>query len=142
MSKEFRRHSAAADDKRRRHNILNGDILRAQEPLKTISLRPDRNPAIILVSGDNLDVLEQQFWRYTHEYDVRCASTAAQSKIEAADVLASGGQVALFVLESVLPDMEKATDTEYRSAVADVSQDSDPVEKLLEKLGAPAPGEV
>jgi len=46
------------------------------------------------------------------------------------------------VISRMLPDMEKATDTEYRSAVADVSQDSDPVEKLLEKLGAPSPEEI
>jgi len=43
------------------------------------------------------------------------------------------------VIGRLLPDVERATDTEYRSAVADVSQDSDPVEKLLEKLGAPPP---
>ena len=64
------------------------------------------NPAIVLVSGDNLDVLEQQFWRYTREYDVRCAPTAADAKREAMDVLTKGGQVALFVVESVLPDMD------------------------------------
>ncbi|QSQ28041.1 response regulator [Pyxidicoccus parkwayensis] len=45
------------------------------------------------------------------------------------------------VISRMLPDVEKATDTEYRSAVADVSQDSDSVEKLLEKLGAPPPEE-
>ena len=33
------------------------------------------NPAIILVSGDHLDVLEQQFSRYAREYDVRLAAT-------------------------------------------------------------------
>jgi thioredoxin reductase (NADPH) len=64
------------------------------------------NPAIILVSGDHLDVLEEQFWRYTREYDVRCARTASDAKQQAVDVISSGGQVALFVLESVLPDME------------------------------------
>ncbi len=64
------------------------------------------NPAIILVSGDHLDVLEQQFWRYTREYDVRCAATAADGEAQATDVIAGGGQVALFVVESVLPDME------------------------------------
>jgi thioredoxin reductase (NADPH) len=64
------------------------------------------NPPIIPASGDNLDVLEQQFWRYTREYEVRCAPTAAGAKAEAADVIASGGQVALFVLESELPDRE------------------------------------
>jgi thioredoxin reductase (NADPH) len=64
------------------------------------------NPAIILVSGDHLDVLEEQFWRYTREYDVRCARSASDAKHEAIDVISAGGQVALFVLESVLPDME------------------------------------
>lgn len=64
------------------------------------------NPAIILVSGDHLDVLEEQFWRYTREYDVRCARSASEAKHQAIDVISSGGQVALFVLESVLPDME------------------------------------
>jgi thioredoxin reductase (NADPH) len=59
-----------------------------------------------LVSGDNLEVLEQQFWRYTREYDVRCAPTAADASREASDVLANDGQVALFVVESVLPDMD------------------------------------
>ena len=64
------------------------------------------NPAIILISGDHLDVLEEQFWRYTREYDVRCARTAMDGKHQAIDVLKGGGQVALFVLESRLPDME------------------------------------
>lgn len=64
------------------------------------------NPAIILVSDDHLDILEEQFWRYTREYDVRCARTAMDAKHQAIDVLESGGQVALFVLESRLADME------------------------------------
>jgi len=64
------------------------------------------NPAIILVSGNHLDVLEEQFWRYTREYDVRCARSASDAKHQAIDVISAGGQVALFVLESVLPDME------------------------------------
>jgi thioredoxin reductase (NADPH) len=64
------------------------------------------NPAIILVSGEHLDVLEEQFWRYSREYDVRCARTASDAKQHAIDVISTGGQVALFVLESVLPDME------------------------------------
>lgn len=64
------------------------------------------NPAIILVSGDHLDVLEQQFSRYAREYDVRPAATAADAKLQALDVLDGGGQVCLFVIDSVLPDME------------------------------------
>ncbi|MBJ6764028.1 response regulator [Myxococcaceae bacterium JPH2] len=46
-------------------------------------------------------------------------------------------EAARTVIGRLLPDVEKVTSIEYRSAVADVSQDSDPVEKLLEKLGAP-----
>lgn len=64
------------------------------------------NPAIILVSGAHLDVLEEQFSRYAREYDVRLATTAAEGKQHAVEVIGSGGQVALFVLESELPDME------------------------------------
>ena len=64
------------------------------------------NPAIILVSGNHLDVLEQQFARYALEYDVRPAASAADAKHQALDVLDAGGQVALFVIESELPDME------------------------------------
>ncbi|KRF02829.1 thioredoxin reductase [Nocardioides sp. Soil777] len=64
------------------------------------------NPAIILVSGNHLDVLEQQFSRYAHEYDVRSAAGAADAKHQALDVLDAGGQVALFVIESELPDMD------------------------------------
>lgn len=64
------------------------------------------NPAIILVSGDHLDVLEQQFARYADEYDVRLAASATEAERQALDVLDGGGQVCLFVIESVLPDME------------------------------------
>ncbi|WNG18396.1 ATP-binding protein [Cystobacter fuscus] len=39
----------------------------------------------------------------------------------------------------LLPDVEKQTRMEYRSAVADVSHDSEPVERILERLGAPSP---
>jgi hypothetical protein len=46
IGKEFRRYGAAAHDKRRRKNILTGEILRRQETLKASSLRPDRDPAI------------------------------------------------------------------------------------------------
>jgi two-component system, sensor histidine kinase ChiS len=43
------------------------------------------------------------------------------------------------VINRLMPDVENVTSIEYRAAMADVSQDSDPVEKLLEKLGAPPP---
>ncbi|HYO58495.1 ATP-binding protein [Archangium sp.] len=43
------------------------------------------------------------------------------------------------VIDRLLPDVEKHTGMEYRSAVADVSHDSEPVERILERLGAPPP---
>ncbi|QRO01272.1 response regulator [Archangium violaceum] len=43
------------------------------------------------------------------------------------------------VIGRLLPDVEKHTGVEYRSAVADVSHDSEPAERILERLGAPAP---
>ncbi|WNG56771.1 response regulator [Archangium gephyra] len=43
------------------------------------------------------------------------------------------------VIGRLLPDVEKHTGMEYRSAVADVSHDSEPVERILERLGAPPP---
>jgi signal transduction histidine kinase/DNA-binding response OmpR family regulator len=42
------------------------------------------------------------------------------------------------VIGRLMPDVEKHTGTDYRSAVADVSHDSEPVERILERLGAPA----
>ncbi|QRK13947.1 response regulator [Archangium violaceum] len=43
------------------------------------------------------------------------------------------------VISRLLPDVEKHTGVEYRSAVADVSHDSEPADRILERLGAPAP---
>jgi hypothetical protein len=42
------------------------------------------------------------------------------------------------VIGRLIPDVEKHTGTDYRSAVADVSHDSEPVDRILERLGAPA----
>jgi hypothetical protein len=41
------------------------------------------------------------------------------------------------VLQRVLPELQAATGIAYQQAVADVSQDSDPVDRILDKLGAP-----
>ena len=87
----------------RTRTILGG----ARRPRCWAHTRRVSNPAIILVSGDHLDVLEEQFWRYTREYDVRCARTALpRPSTRRSTCSRAGGQVALFVLESVLPDME------------------------------------
>jgi len=41
------------------------------------------------------------------------------------------------VFQRLLPDLQAATGIAYQQAVADVSQDSDPVIRILDKLGAP-----
>jgi len=43
------------------------------------------------------------------------------------------------VIGRLIPDIIQQTGTEYRSAVADVSHDSEPVERILVRLGAPHP---
>lgn len=62
-------------------------------------------PAIILVSGDHLDVLETEFsHRYAHDYDLRCAASCAEAERIAQEVCDDGGLVAMFVADSRLPD--------------------------------------
>ena len=41
------------------------------------------------------------------------------------------------VLHRLLPEMQTVTGLAYQQAVADVSQDSDPVDRILDRLGAP-----
>jgi thioredoxin reductase (NADPH) len=40
----------------------------------------DDRPAILLVSEENSDFLLDEFGRYTRDYDVRAARTAAEAK--------------------------------------------------------------
>jgi thioredoxin reductase (NADPH) len=61
-------------------------------------------PAIVLVSGDFGAELTAQFERYAHEYDVRLADSAAAADATIDELLANGIPVALFVVESALPD--------------------------------------
>jgi thioredoxin reductase (NADPH) len=62
------------------------------------------HPAIVLISHDHLDVLEQQFSRYAQEYDIRGCRSALEAYHCMLELRESGSQVALFVVESVLPD--------------------------------------
>ncbi len=67
-----------------------------------MSLPP--NPSIIGVSADHADVLEFQLSRYAREYDVHVERGLAGLAGRLAAVRDSGGQVALVIVESVLPD--------------------------------------
>ncbi len=61
-------------------------------------------PAIILVGPEHLDTLVDQFGRYAREYDLHTARSAMEAKLAAKRIVADGGQVAMFVAESRLPD--------------------------------------
>ncbi len=62
------------------------------------------DPAIILVSGEHTDLLADEFGRYRRDYDIRAVRSAEEAQGVAEDICASGGQVALFVADSRLPD--------------------------------------
>ena len=63
-----------------------------------------RQPAIVLVSEARSDFLLDEFGRYARDYDLRTATSAAEAEAISAEVVRDGGQVALFVSESRLPD--------------------------------------
>jgi thioredoxin reductase (NADPH) len=64
-------------------------------------------PAIIVVSEHHADLLLEEFRsRYQRDYDLRPATTAAQAEDLAREVLGADGQVAMFVTDSRLPDVD------------------------------------
>ena len=63
-------------------------------------------PAIIIVSADHAEFLLDEFGRYQRDYDLVAVPTAAAGAEAAARVQEAGGQVALFVAQSRIPDAE------------------------------------
>jgi len=64
------------------------------------------DPAIILVSEHHADVLLEEFQsRYQRDYDLRATRTAAEAVAVAQSICDAGDQVALFVTDSRLPDV-------------------------------------
>ncbi|WP_374970803.1 FAD-dependent oxidoreductase [Terrabacter sp. BE26] len=63
-------------------------------------------PAIILVSETRCEQLLDEFSRYARDYELPTARSAHEAKLAARQVVAQGGQVAMFVTESRLPDAE------------------------------------
>jgi len=63
-----------------------------------------RLPAIILVSETRADFLLDEFGRYVRDYDLRTATSAAEAEAVSKEISDTGGQVALFISESRLPD--------------------------------------
>ena len=58
------------------------------------------DPAILLVSSENLETLQQQFSRYAREYDVRAAPAIDDALHEVRALKEAGGDPALVVVDS------------------------------------------
>ncbi len=73
------------------------------------------DPAIILVSEHHAHVLLEEFQsRYQRDYDLRTAGSCADAEAAAQEICDAGGQVALFVTDSRLPDVETIFEAFHR----------------------------
>jgi thioredoxin reductase (NADPH) len=61
-------------------------------------------PALILVAPEHADELADEFGRYRRDYDIHSAASTAEAGALAQRIVDEGGQVAMFVAESQLPD--------------------------------------
>ncbi len=79
---------------------------------------PD-TPVLVLASGDHAEDLRAVFWRYSREYDLRTATSAAEAAALTEAVLAEGRRVAMFVSDSRLPDVDSVLEAfgQWRSLV-------------------------
>ncbi len=76
------------------------------------------NPVIVLVSGEDTERLRTVLKRYADEYDLRTAASSTEAAQVADDVVAAGGQVAMFVSDDVLPDEDvRAACARWRTSV-------------------------
>ncbi len=64
------------------------------------------DPSIIIVSPDHADELLDEFGRYQRDYDLHAVRTAQEAVDLSARIKADGGDVALYVAESVLGDVD------------------------------------
>ncbi|CUR57877.1 putative thioredoxin reductase [metagenome] len=77
------------------------------------------DPAIILVSAEHAALLEDEFGRYRRDYDIRAVTSAAAAAATASEIREAGGQIALFVADSRLPDSHVLSAfAEWRTIVA------------------------
>ena len=73
------------------------------------------DPAIILVSEHHADVLLEEFQsRYQRDYTLRAAHGCDEAESVAQEIIDGGGQVALFVTDSRLPDVEHIFEAIHR----------------------------
>ena len=72
-------------------------------PAGSEAANQSRKPLIVLCAPEHPDLLETQFARYVHEYDVRTTASAAETS-ELLQGLAPEDQVAMLVSETEVPD--------------------------------------
>lgn len=65
---------------------------------------PTKTPAIVCISADNAETLASQFRRYGFDYDVHVVHSALEGKHTTKALLEDGSTVALYVMDSALPD--------------------------------------
>lgn len=63
-------------------------------------------PSVIIVSEERYDLLLDEFGCYARDYELPTSTSANEAKLAARRLVADGGQVAMFVTESRLPDAE------------------------------------
>ena len=77
------------------------------------------DPAIILVSEHHVDTLLEVFYRrYGYDYDLRSARTCTDAEKVAQEIIDGGNQVALFVSDSQVPDVQHMFEAVHRFRVA------------------------
>ena len=93
------------------HRAVRGLTTNANELRRDIVV----DPAIILVSEHHADVLLEEFQsRYQRDYDLRTATNTAQAEEVAREIGDAGGQVAMFVTDSRLPDVDHIFEAIHR----------------------------
>ncbi|WP_203338056.1 FAD-dependent oxidoreductase [Nocardioides limicola] len=76
----------------------------------TDNATPDSGaPAIIVVSAEHADRLLDEFWRYSREYSLHTARSAADALDLTEELITAGVPIALFVSDSLLPDQPVLT---------------------------------
>jgi len=61
-------------------------------------------PALVLVSAERAEFLADEFGRYRRDYEIHTATSTSEAETLAGEINGTGGQVAMFVSESTLPD--------------------------------------
>ena len=101
------------------------------------------DPAIILVSERHADVLLEEFQsRYARDYTLHAAQSCAEAEAIAREIIDGGGQVALFVTDSRLPDVDYIFEAfhRWRLVIADRTPGSRRALGLLRRGRPGAPG--